>query len=216
MHTDVDICNIALGRIGVDRTIASLSEASKEARNCRRFYPLCRDEVLERMPWSFAARTAALAQLTDADLLPGWGYQYAMPTDAVRILEVIPAGSVGEASAHYGGCCEPWAVPRRSRHPFRRAVSGDGTGAAILSNVPDAYAVYTSRVENTALYSNLFVSMLADRMAMELVMPMTADPRFFGVAQQRFSASMMEAASRDFEQNDRERDPMPPSIVARG
>lgn len=216
MQTDVDICNIALGRIGVDRTITSLSEASKEARNCRRFYDLCRDEVLERMPWSFAARTAPLARLPDAVLLPNWAYQYAVPVDAVKILEVVPAGSVGEASSYYGDCCEPWAPPRPARNPFRRGVSADGAVAAILSNVPDAYAVYTARVENTAIYSTLFVSMLADRLAMELAMPMTVDPRWFGVAQQRFAASMMEASSRDFEQNTRERDPTAPSILARG
>ena len=132
MQTDVDMCNIALGRIGVDRTIASLSEASKEARNCRRVYPLCRDEVLERMPWSFAARVAPLAQLLEATLLPSWGYQYALPPDAVRILEVVPAGSVGEASAYYGDCCGPWAPLRPARNPFRRGGSGGGPAPGIL------------------------------------------------------------------------------------
>lgn len=216
MHTDVDICNLALGRIGVDRTIAALTESSKEARNCRRFYPLCRDELLEKVPWSFATRAAPLAPLVEATLLPGWQYQYALPTDALKILEVVPAGEVGGAVGYYQDCCGPWNVPRAPRYAYRRAVAADGSTGAVLSGVSDAYAVYTARVENTAMYSTLFVSALADRLAMELAMPMTADPRWFQVAQQRFTASLIDASSRDFEQETRGPDATPPAILARG
>ena len=45
-YADIDICNLALGRIGVDRTIASLNEKSKEARLCKRFYALARASAL--------------------------------------------------------------------------------------------------------------------------------------------------------------------------
>src|SRR5690242_16856180 len=94
-YAEVDICNIALGRIGVDRTVVNLStEQSKEARNCRRFYPMCRDITIEKAPWPFLVATVALAQISDnqdEDLLPGWGYQYAEPEGMASLLEVVPA-----------------------------------------------------------------------------------------------------------------------------
>jgi hypothetical protein len=213
---DVDICNFALGRIGVDRTILALSENSKEARNCRRFYPLCRDEVLERVPWPFAVRVQALAQLPAATLLPGWSYQYATPTDCLTMLEVVPSGEVASVSGYYQNCDGPWAAPRKPAYAFRRALSVDGTLPIVLSSLPDAYGIYVSRVDNTAAYSTLLVSCIADRLGMELAMPMTGDPRWFQVCQQRYQAAFIDSASRQFEQKTDGPAADAPAIRARG
>lgn len=218
-YSEPDICNIALGRIGVDRTIASLNEASKEARNCKRFYPLARDEVLEKHPWAFALRVKPLALLPTAPgLLPGFAYAYALPADAASVLEVVPAGMVDAAVGYYGAhdCCGPWNPGRGYRYAFRRALSDDGTTPVLLSNLADAWAVYNARVENTAAYSTLFVSLVADRLAMELAMPMTVDPRWFQVCQQRYDRATIEAATRDLEQQAFGPEADPPAIRARG
>jgi hypothetical protein len=214
-YTDVDICNIALGRVGVDRTIASMSELSKEARNCQRFYALARDEVLEKVPWPFAVRVKALAPMPATNMLPGWSYQYAMPQDAAAVQEVVPAGEVTTAASYYADCCGPWNAPRAGRYAFRRALSDDGTLPIILSNLPDAYAIYTSKVTNTAAFSTLMVSLIADRLAMELSMPLTTDPRWFQVAQQRYAVAFPDVASRQFEQQTDGPERDPPSIRAR-
>jgi hypothetical protein len=216
--TDVDICNIALSRIGVDRTIASLTEQSKEARLCKRFYDFCLQDVLERVPWSFAVRAKPLALLATQELLPDWSYQYAMPTDAAAILEIVPAGDVSASTGYYtgGDCCGPWMPARKGAYAFRRAMSFDGTVPVILSNIADAYAVYTSRVTNTSAFTAMFASLVADRLAMELAMPLTVDPRWFQVCQQRFAAAFIDTASRDFEQEKPGPVMDPPSIRARG
>jgi hypothetical protein len=215
-YADVDICNIALARIGVTQTIGNLStEQSKEARNCRLFYPLARDEVLERVPWPFAVRVKALAQLTEAEIMPGFSYGYAQPADAASIIEVIPAGDVAVAAGYYCNCQGPWSPPRKGAYAFRRAMSDDGTTPVILSNLDDAYAVYVSKVTNTAAFSTMMVSLIADRLAMELAMPMTTDPRWFGVCQQRYTLQFMDTSSRDFEQEVYGPDNEPASIRAR-
>ena len=215
-YTDVDICNIALGRVGVDQTIASLSERSKEARLCQRFYPLARDLTLEAAPWPFAVRVAALALLPDADLLPGWSYHYALPTDALSVLEVVPAGSVTEAVGYYTDCCGPWMPYRRDRQSFRRGLAPDGLSTVLMSTVDDAYGVYVARVTDTAIFSPMMVSLVADRLAMELATPLTTDPRWFQYAQQRFSAAFIDTASRAYEQEADTSVQDPPSIRARG
>lgn len=214
-YSVVDICNLALGRIGSDRTIASLDEASKEARNCKRFYPLARDEVLEKAVWPSLVRVKALALLPTATLLPGWQYAYAQPVDMASVAGVIPAGEVASVAGAISDCCGPWMPSMKDRYAFRRALSDDGLTPVILSNVPDAHAVYSASVTNTGAFSTLMVSLIADRLAMELSMPMTADPRWFQVAQQRYAHSWIDTASRAFEQERHGPEAEPPSIRAR-
>lgn len=219
-YSEVEICNIALARIGIDRAIASLSEQSKEARNCARFYPLARDETLERVPWPFAVKTAALALIGDNtlnNLLPGYGYSYQLPADALTVLEVLPAAGVTTAIGYYTNCaCDaPWMPCRASMYDFRKALSTDGLSQVILAGISDAYAVYVARVTNTALFSTQLVSLIADRLAMELSMPMTADPKWFPLVQQRYLATFADAASRQFEQQGRGVTGDAPAIRAR-
>ena len=216
-HTDVDICNFALGRIGVDRTIASMDEQSKEARNCKRFYPFARDLVLEAVPWPFAVRAKALAPVTEAELVPGWTNAYSLPQDAASLVEVVPAGEVTDAVGYYTTACDgPWNAPRKSRYAFRRALSDDGTLPVVLTNLTDAYGVYVAKVTNTAAFSTMMVSLIADRLAMEIAMPLTVDPRWFNVCLQRYTAALPDVAARDFEQERAGPDLDPPSIRARG
>ena len=66
MASEVDICNLALGHLGDNATVSSISppEGSAQAEHCARFYPLARDALLEMGYWNFAMRRVALAQLT--------------------------------------------------------------------------------------------------------------------------------------------------------
>lgn len=214
-YTDADICGLALGRLGVDKTVSSLAtEQTKEASLCRRFYALCRDEVLSRAPWPFAIKIQALAPLADADLLPGWGYQYDLPSDCLSLIEVVADSEVGEADNYYCACSQPW-MPPRQKQGFRKALSSDGSTQVVLANIDDAWAVYVRRVTNVAAYPVMLVSLIADRLAMELAMPLTVDPRYYNVCRQRYESAFLEAASREFEQEAPVAPVMPAAIQAR-
>jgi hypothetical protein len=138
-----------------------------------------------------------------------------MPADAASVQEVIPAGEVDAAAGYYTDCCGPWMPPRKGMYAFRRGLSADGTVPVLLSNLPDAYAVYTSRVTNTAAFSTMMVSLIADRLALEIAMPLTSDPRWYQVAQQRYAVAFPDVASRQYEQQKDGPQPDPPSIRAR-
>jgi hypothetical protein len=214
--SETDIGNLALGRAGSDKTILSFNEGSKEARLCLRFYEFCRDEVLERAPWPFAVRVQALAALPVATLLPGWQYQYALPTDCLNVLAVVPASDVTDVSNYYCACNNtPWAPVRPCVYAFRKAMNDAGTLPTVLTNVSDAYIVYVSRVINTAAYTAMFVGLLADRLAMEISIPLTLDPRWFQVCQTRYAAAFIDTGSRQFEQQANDPPPDAPSIRAR-
>lgn len=84
MPSAVDICNLALQRLGA-KTITSLSDDSTAARECNRVYEHARNSELRAHQWSFARKRASLAaDSTD----PAFGYakRYKLPADFLRLL----------------------------------------------------------------------------------------------------------------------------------
>ena len=57
--SQVDICNLALRRLGAT-TIASISEATKNAEHCTVFWSYVLDEVMEDHQWSFTKKVVTL------------------------------------------------------------------------------------------------------------------------------------------------------------
>lgn len=66
MATQVDICNLALRRLGA-KAITAIDDGSKEADNCSAFWDYIIDEVLDDYPWNFAKKARSLNHL------PGFG-----------------------------------------------------------------------------------------------------------------------------------------------
>jgi len=81
--TEIDICNLALRKVGA-QTIMALDEASENARLCRQFYPRVRDTVLRLYPWNCATRRAKLAAAAEAPAF-GWAKQYPLPVDCLFV-----------------------------------------------------------------------------------------------------------------------------------
>lgn len=83
------ICNPALAKLPA-APIADIDEASLEARECRRLYPVAVATMLEGPhEWSWAKRRATLAETTN-DRDDEWLYAYALPADAATVIRVLP------------------------------------------------------------------------------------------------------------------------------
>ena len=72
MPSTVDICNLALQRLGA-KPISSLSDDSTAARECNRVYDHARDSELRSHPWNFARKRASLAA---SSTVPAFGYDF--------------------------------------------------------------------------------------------------------------------------------------------
>ncbi|KAA3649394.1 MAG: hypothetical protein DWQ11_18810 [Proteobacteria bacterium] len=154
MASEVDICNLALARLGDNATVASIDppEGSAQAEHCARFYAIARDSLLEMHPWKFATRRALLAQLSVESW--NWAYAYAEPNGALKLLAVLP----------------PTAANDDDSQPFE--AQSDANGAAlILTDQEDASLRFTTRVTDTTKFSPLFVDALAWLLASELAGP---------------------------------------------
>ena len=83
----IEICNNALLDLGED-VIMSLGDESKAAGLCNHRWPAVRDAVLRAHPWNCAMAQAELAASAAAPMWK-WERQYALPTDFVRIVQLV-------------------------------------------------------------------------------------------------------------------------------
>jgi hypothetical protein len=154
MASEVDICNLALARLGDNATVASIDppEGSAQAEHCARFYAVARDVLLEMHAWKFAIRRALLARLA----LPfrAGRFVYAVPAGAIKLLAVLPAD----------------APDTDGTQPYE--VESDARGAAILlTPQEDASLRFVAHVTDTTRFSPLFVDALAWLLASYLAGP---------------------------------------------
>jgi hypothetical protein len=94
MTTPVDICNLALARLGDEATVSSIDppEQSVQAMHCATFYPIALRQALDdEHAYSFATRRQILAPVTN-DAVDDWLYCYALPSQLVNIICLSSAG----------------------------------------------------------------------------------------------------------------------------
>lgn len=154
MASEIDICNLALGHLGDDATVASIDppEGSAQAEHCARFYPVARDMVLEAHNWKFSTRRATLA-LLDVESF-NWTYAYAEPNNALRIISILPAfAEINEEGEQF------------------ETIGDDLGNSLIFTNLDEATAIYTVSVSDTTKFSPLVVDAIARLLASYLAGP---------------------------------------------
>jgi len=88
MASVVDICNLALGKLGGYR-IASIDNPQSDIEElCSLYYPIVRDLMLEKRDWTFLTKRVVLSNPVANP--PAWGYgqAFAAPNDTYRIIDV--------------------------------------------------------------------------------------------------------------------------------
>ena len=85
------ICNRALGRLGAE-SITYLDEGTQISEFCVRFLPQAIEHILGQWNFKFARRRIRLA-LNEERPLFGWKYQFTLPMDLIRIIDVIGGNS---------------------------------------------------------------------------------------------------------------------------
>ncbi|MBX3502795.1 MAG: hypothetical protein KF889_25400 [Alphaproteobacteria bacterium] len=182
MASIVAICNLALSRLGTRDTIASLDEASVEARICKANYTQVRDELLREFDWNFARRVETLA-LRSETAPTGWSYVYSVPNKCARFRGI-------------------WSGPRLTGAPVDWQLGGiaDGSGndvVAIFTNQSQAEGVYTRIVENSELFSAGFVKALSWRLAEAIALPITNKESLADAVARRAQARIAEAMASE-------------------
>lgn len=167
MTSAVDICNLALSKIGSENRISQIGEAGREGEQCELFYEHTRDHLLQSHPWNFAIGRKALSQDANSPAFE-FDNQFLLPGDYLRSWKLY-----------------------NDNNPFK--VEGD----RLLTNSSSVNLIYIKKITNTTLFPPLFVEALATRLAAEMCDVIASDntktQRLFA----EFEVKFREAKRRD-------------------
>lgn len=185
--SQVDVCNLALSRMGGHSIaqITSLGEASTEARQCAIKFPHVLKAALRSYPWHFAVKEIALALLgagaAESVFKDNILYQtlqyYQYPEECMQILAINPV--MGRKGNYYTESFD-YTVERID----------DGT-KVIVTSCPKAVLTCISFADDPSIWDSLFTDAFAWQLASELCLSLGGAA---GLVQ-----SLQEMASRAFE-----------------
>lgn len=163
MTTQVDICNMALAKLGDEAVVSSVTPPyqSMQAQYCALFYPQALQVLLTKHDWAFATVTAALTSAASTN--PLWLFQYALPADFLRMVgmrlqPVLPVA--------YG-------FPQQIVAALDQVIEFDVQAGVLFCNTDQAILVYLSNLlESESLFPALFVEALSWLLASMLAGPL--------------------------------------------
>ena len=159
--SEVDICNQALSHLG-ERRIISFTDGQK-GELCEELYPVARDYVLRKAAWGCALEQAVLTRGDYSGT--GYLYQFTMPPDSLKIVEVVPDNT----------------VKRRVR------------GRRIVSNAESMEVLYVKRVTDTSVFDVMLEQTIAARLAYLLASPITKSAQMQAQMLALFNATYLDA-----------------------
>lgn len=215
MTTVVDICNLALSRIGDRATITSISppEGSAQADHCARFWPMARDTALESKPWRFAAARAELA-LTDYPTA-NWSYAYFLPSDCLLARRVFPPTVAPSSSSSAIFAADELGDDFDIRFDLETDASGR---VVLLTNEETATLLYTRRVTDpakfTANFSDAVTWLLASYIAGPVLKGQVGE-KAAARCYQAYLSTLDRAGAQEVNQSNIRRNYVPTAMAAR-
>jgi len=174
--SEVAICNMALSRIGISVSIASLDEASVEAQLCNQWYETARDATLYDFDWPFASKRTTLG-LVEENPNDDWHYAYRLPADCLRARRLVDGTAlIGEDGPEY-------------------EISGDDSGGLLYTDEAEAILLYIRSVTNPAFFPPGFALALAWRLAVEIAPALSRKESVLNTCWQAYQLAIAGAAS---------------------
>lgn len=167
MASDVEICNVALQKLGAAR-ISSLTEASVNARHCATAFEPQRDAELRAHPWSFAIVRAQLPADAVAPLF-GKARSFTLPSDFIRLLSPDETLNFNNLD---------WKIEGN------KIITDDSAPLSIR---------YVSRVTDANRMDTLFREALASRIALQICEPVTQSNTKMDRVERQYKAAVSEA-----------------------
>lgn len=195
MTSPVDLCNLALDQIVARTSITGINPASPPnslaAQVASRTYQLQADNVFRAAHWDSARFQTDLTLLKAAwgtpenpdGTLPRppipWRYEYAYPTDCLKMRFVIPQPNLSATGAPLmTNVGVNYQALVSTALPFVPAIDTDASGnriKVILTNACLAQGVYTARIDNVDLWDVALQNAVIGALAAWFASPITGD-----------------------------------------
>ena len=167
--TDIQICNLALARLG-DARIAALSDATAQAQYCSLFYTQTLEELQTEFDWQFCRK---LASLTADATPPAFGYarRFAVPSDFLRLIRLNGIDEDENFSK--------WEIVDGFIHTDLAA---------------PAQIEYIAHVTTATKFPAVFVEIFSAKLAANLALPLTGSKELFVQMAEIFSSNIQRPA----------------------
>lgn len=194
-----EIFNLALSEVGSRASVASPSEASREAEVCTLWFQPVVDLVLRAAPWPCATGVRRLGLIKERDAAelwvstdpdPGWQYVYSAPSDMIR--------------------------PRHLSTFERFSVSVMGDKSAIMCNTYQAILTYTLRQDNLSIWDSGLKMAVALALGAHIAMPLTGKPTRAQRCADAANTMIEEARTSAANSEETQYESMPEWFTARG
>lgn len=156
MASVVDICNLALSRLG-QKSISSIDEAGI-AEKCKLEFNPTKESIIRDYQWSFSTKIESLAPI-DGEKFFGWDYVYAYPKNCLRVWRIFNEATYGLS--------EPI--------PFRVIASNVSSKKLILCNLQTAYVEYAANTNDTTIFDASFVDAFSWKLGANLAKSLTGN-----------------------------------------
>ena len=196
--SDIDIINLALGKIGAD-PIVSILDVNKRAQIANRTYAMLRDALQRKYRWNFTRVYTALPALATP---PPFEYEYAyqLPTDYLR-LELATQAQPSNTQPAPGTInafptMQGVGMPGANLSDYNNSRSQDYriVGLQIYAHFPPPLSIiYAQKVDDPNQFDAAFVECFAAYLAKEWCMNLTESAQKKAGLQQDFQLSLREA-----------------------
>jgi hypothetical protein len=189
----VAICNLALSRLAIGKRISSLDDTRPEAALLKEIYDFCRETVLQDRVWPFAVRHVVPA-LVEFYPTPEWSYSYRVPAECIRLDRLVEnvIGSAGDLR---------WVTDSYVDLPpnIPYTESSDDSGRLVMTNEEDPLLLYTHNISDEQLFTPMFSSALAWKIAAEVATALVVDADGINRAMQMYELEISRAHSRELQ-----------------
>jgi len=166
--TDVQICNLALARLG-DSRITTLADATAQAQYCTLFYVQTVAELQAEFDWQFCRKQVNLTSSTTP--LGGYANQFLLPSDYIRSLRLANI----DESENFG----QWEI----------------LGTNLQTNFNSGVTLdYIANITDASKYPAIFTELLAVKLAGVLAMPLTGSKDLFKQTVELYMAMLSKPA----------------------
>lgn len=174
MASAIEICNLALTRLGAD-AIRSFDEDNKRARLSQVTYTHIRDLFLEDHEWTFNTKYAPLALLSGVDH-PYFTYIYRVPSDCLYPRAILSEGT-----------------------PVKSTIKWEVFSNNIGTNLEDAWLRYSEATTLTGIFPRYFIEAVAAQIAAELAPAIVQDKQRYNALTNVAEARLARARDKDAE-----------------
>lgn len=188
--SNVEVCNIALQKLGAQRITDLDDTTNSNARECKACFTQQRDAELRRHPWNFAIKRASLPADTDGPKFGPTNF-FTLPSDFIRLLPQDPEEAINTLD---------WRI--------------EGKKIATYMDAPLEIR-YVYRVTDPNEFDTLFVECLASRIALHLCEKITGSNSKKGACIDDYKNALAEARRTNGIENIAQEPPADPWITAR-